>query len=570
MTNSSTHRTGPTGADDRLASTSPRRAGHARESSSPSPPETAARKNSWPVAATVLVLALLLLIAMFWRTGASLVETWYASDTYGHGFLILPVCGYLLWRRRHVMARETPAPCLWAIAAMGVGALAWRLGDAAAALVVQQFALVAMLQTLFVAVLGPRIVRKIAFPLLYLYLAVPFGAFLVTPLQDLTARFVSGALVLTGVPVYLDGFFIDIPAARFNVAEACAGVRFLLASIAVGILGAHLFYRSWARRCLFIVAAVIVPIIANGLRAYGIVMVAHLSGSGLAGRVDHVTYGFVFLSFVMLILLGVGKLLREQDVFDRSAGADALGAKAGAARIGRPAPSLAAYAGAAAGALLIAAGSTAVGAVGARVDRGNGPVDLAVPAARAPWKPEQRTGMVWRPVFPGADAELTQSYSSGTREVAVYLAYYRYERQGAEVVNEQNRFADGRAWTEVGRGTTQLILCRDPQTVHYVRLLSGAHERVVVFWYWVDGRFMSNPYVAKLMRVRGRLLGGIDAAAVVAVATDHEGGRAEGEAVIQDFLGHVEPLGALLERLANEPDGADGRNGAAASDCSRG
>src|SRR3546814_6967637 len=56
----------------------------------------------------------------------------------------------------------------------------------------------------------------------------------------------------------------------------------------------------------------VVPILANGLRAYGIILLAHLTDHALAIYIDHIVYGFIFLSLVLLILIGLGALFREQ------------------------------------------------------------------------------------------------------------------------------------------------------------------------------------------------------------------------------------------------------------------
>ena len=77
-------------------------------------------------------------------------------------------------------------------------------------------------------------VRRILFPLAYLLFAVPLGDFLVGPLQDVTAVFTVWALQLTGIPVYLEGRFFYIPTGAFEVAEACSGIRYLIASLALG------------------------------------------------------------------------------------------------------------------------------------------------------------------------------------------------------------------------------------------------------------------------------------------------------------------------------------------------
>ena len=70
-------------------------------------------------------------------------------------------------------------------------------------------------------------------------------------------------------------------------------------------------YRSPWRRVAFIVASVIVPIIANGMRAVGIVALGHVLGSAKAAATDHVLYGWLFFSLVILMLIALGLPFRE-------------------------------------------------------------------------------------------------------------------------------------------------------------------------------------------------------------------------------------------------------------------
>ena len=53
------------------------------------------------------------------------------------------------------------------------------------------------------------------------------------------------------------------------------------------------------------------PIVANWLRAYMIVMIGHLSNNKLAVGVDHIIYGWVFFGLVMLLLFWVGSFWQE-------------------------------------------------------------------------------------------------------------------------------------------------------------------------------------------------------------------------------------------------------------------
>ena len=495
----------------------------------------------WAPAIASLALGTAVLIALFWDTAAAMVGTWHDSTLYAHGFLIVPIAGFLCWRRRQALAQSTPAPWLWGLVAMVVAAFAWVLGAAAGALVIQQLALVAMVQALAVTVLGPRVSKVLAVPLLYLLFAVPFGSFLIAPLQDLTARFTVLALQLAGIPVRVDGLLLHIPNASFVVAEACAGVRFLLSTLALSVLAADLFFRSWTRWLAFLALAVAVPVVANVLRATSIILIAHWSGPQAAVAFDHVTYGLVFLGFVMLCLFALGLTFREPA---SRAPTDAVAAP----RV--PALPPWAFALTVAGALAVAAGASWAGAgQPARVAEQSA-VELAAPAVQQPWRSIGETGSWWRPDFPGTHGALRQSYARGDRRVDLYVAYYAYQRQGAEVVNETNRFEDGKGWVGAEAGQRQAAVDGAALTLAYRRLLSAGVGRVVWYWYWVDGRFTSNPYMAKALQAKARLWGGEGAAAVVAIAAEETAAPQGVDDLLRDFLKHADPLGEMLRRAA--------------------
>ena len=103
------------------------------------------------------------------------------------------------------------------------------------------------------------------------------------------------------------------------MAEACAGLRFLIASIAFGCLYALMMYRGPVRRGVFILVSVIVPIIANGLRGLGIVYLGYLLGSAQAAAADHIIYGWIFFSVVILVLIALGLPFRQDELSTRSA-----------------------------------------------------------------------------------------------------------------------------------------------------------------------------------------------------------------------------------------------------------
>jgi len=271
---------------------------------------TGLRPTLVPLAAgmTVGVLAWVLL---FLPECQAAVGVWRASDTYGHCFLILPMSLYLAWDRREALAglASRPVPAL-APLALPVAAV-WFAAERLGVMEGRQLAALAALELLFLATLGWRLFRALMAPLLFLVFLVPFGAFITPMLQQFTAGFVAAGLNTLGIANYATDLKIEISAGAFYVAEACAGLRFLIAAVAFGVFYALLNYRSPGRRALFIIASVIIPVVANGVRALGIVLLGAALGSADAAAADHIIYGWGFFSIVMLLLVLSGMPFRE-------------------------------------------------------------------------------------------------------------------------------------------------------------------------------------------------------------------------------------------------------------------
>jgi exosortase A len=265
----------------------------------------------WPAALGALAAGLVGLIALFWPAAAKAVEVWSTTSAYNHLFLIAPISLYVIWERRRTVARLAPAPALAAVLALPIFALAWLAGALLEIYEVQQFALIAMMDVLIVAVLGWRVCRALAFPLLYLWLLVPTGEFLLAGLQHLTTAAATWGLEQAGLPVYTEGILIETPSGRYRVEPGCAGLNFLLAALAFALLFANLIYRGWLKRGLAVVLALAIAIVANWLRVWGIILIDHLTGNRTDIVDDHLVYGWAFFAAVMAAAMVLGLRWRD-------------------------------------------------------------------------------------------------------------------------------------------------------------------------------------------------------------------------------------------------------------------
>lgn len=491
--------------------------------------------GTWLLVVSLFASLLTWLFLWYLETTASLITIWMRSETFAYGFVVLPICLYLIWTRRNELKTLEPSPQLSGLVLVAMLGFGWLLGDVGHARVVQQYALVAMVPALVLTVLGWRFAWAMAFPLAFLFLAVPVGEALIPPLMNFTADFTVGALQLSGIPVYREGTFFTIPSGNWSVVEGCSGLRYLMSSVMGGCLFAYLSYTSILRRLAFIGASMIVPVFANGLRAYMIVMIAHLSDMRLALGIDHLIYGWVFFGIVMLLLFWVGSLWHEPE----------SRAQTGV----RPAPSTA-YA--------LPLPRIVLTCLLAVFTAGIWPVYAAyldsrshsVVSTEAPqlgegrgWVLESKPFTTWQPEYHGADATVFRTYRKQDRIVGVWLFYYASQRPAAELVTTTNVMVRQKhpVWENVGESRHLIRIGADTLDGRTTRLRSPNQRLLVLDWYSIGGRRLTDPYFAKLVFAGRKLLGKPDDGVAVILAAPYEDRPEVAEHTLIEFIQDLLP-----------------------------
>jgi len=259
---------------------------------------------------SLFLLVLVVVIAIYAETVWSMVAIWGRSETFAHCYFILPAVIYLLWICRNDMD-ASPEPNIGLATLIFPLSFLWLLAAMADVGVAAHFSVVAMSIVGTVSLLGWKLSRNILFPMGFLLMSVPVGEELVPIMIDFTADFTVGAVRALGLPVYREGTYFSLPTGRWSVVEACSGVRYLIASVTIGLLYAYLTYTSSVRRFLFVLVSIVVPIVANGLRAVMIVLLGHYSDMKIATGVDHLLYGWLFFGVVIFLMFWIGSFWRE-------------------------------------------------------------------------------------------------------------------------------------------------------------------------------------------------------------------------------------------------------------------
>jgi len=483
-------------------------------------------------------VALLALMGFFyWPAVSAALNVYWVSPTYSHCYLIAPISAYLVWTRRQDLASVRPTLYLPALLAIIPLALVWFLGHLVAINEAQQFMIMAMVQVLIVALFGWQVYRIVMFPALFLFFLVPTGEYLIPPLQRFTTHFITSWLSLIGIPYYAEGTIIELANGRYQVEEACAGLRFLIATIALGVLFAHLTYRKWPKIVLFMAACFIVPVIGNGFRALGVVLLAHYSDNRIAVGFDHIVYGWGFSVAIMLVLFFVGAWFRDEFPAHKVPAQTTPPASAGALLA----------------AVLICA--VAVSAAPAFATwRESRPLNIDASDFSAPhyagWDTGQASDM-WTPMFSGEDAKLAYSLdhsSFATPPVDVFVYYYGRARNGSTLIASTNKLWDEERWNATSSATLRAHIGQVSAPFGELEIASSAQRRLVWWTYWARGKFTTSGLDVKIERLKGSFAGQ-DGSALIAVSVPLESGTEDqARQHLAQTLAAMTDLPARLER----------------------
>ena len=476
-------------------------------------------RTIWRTSLAVWVLLLMVQLVLFRDGFASLADLWSKSDTYAHGYVVPLISMWLAWRVRGRLRGLVPIPSVLALVGMLMVSLVWLFGDLVAVNALVHPTLVALVVLSFVAVFGTAVSRQLMFPLGFLFFAVPMGEFMLPWLMERTADFTVFALRLSGIPVYREGLQFVIPTGSWSVVEACSGIRYLIASLMVGCLFAYLSYNSLRKRWLFMLVALLVPLLANWVRAYLIVMIGHLSGNELATGVDHLIYGWVFFGVVILAMLFIGARWSDPIEPEPTVVVPILGAAHAGQR---------ALWWTAAGALLLLVTPHLV-LRGLQTSINPNPPRVADMVAAPPWQSQEQHASPWVPAFqnPSSERKLTFHATDG-QTVDLGISYYRQQSRERKLVSSSNALVISHDdhWAQVQSGQHSAVAENQTLVVQAAILrdrtasltADGTRLRVWRF-YWVGGRFIASDLRAKLLGAQQLLQGRGDDAAIIVLST---------------------------------------------------
>ena len=225
------------------------------------------------------LLLIAALAALYARVIASLLAQWWRDPNYSYGFLVPFLSLWMLRNRRERIKKNTLVPNWWGLLVV-LGAMGLLvLGTLGAENFLSRTSLLFALAGIAIYFCGWPFSRLTlpAWAVLFLMIPLPVIIYnrIALPLQFLASRFATTLLDLAGVPVLREGNIIRLPTITLEVAEACSGMRSLMALITISLAYACLFEKRTWRRVALVLSAIPIAVVTNGFR---------IMGSGLLGQ----------------------------------------------------------------------------------------------------------------------------------------------------------------------------------------------------------------------------------------------------------------------------------------------
>jgi exosortase B len=267
------------------------------------------RKSFWPA---LLVGSFL---AAYIPAFVSLANGPWQSEQEGHGPLVIAAALWLVWQSREKLSAAVASPALvsgWLSLLFGL--MLMFLARTQEVLAVEAFSAIPVIVGCILLSLGWPTLRILAFPIGFLFFAVPMPDWLIdaatVPLKVFISDMVTSVLYAAGYPVAQNGVVIMIGSYQVLVKDACSGLNSIFALSAIGIFYVYEFRWGAKIRSLFLLAAIIpITVLANFLRVMTLVLIAYYGGvDRLDGFLHDLTGIGLFITALVLLALFDGSL----------------------------------------------------------------------------------------------------------------------------------------------------------------------------------------------------------------------------------------------------------------------
>ncbi len=245
-------------------------------------------------------------------------------EDWGHAYFVPVVGAFYIWKNRAALAKLEVKPYWPALSILPIAVMAYLSGILLYRNhMFQGFALILAIAGTVLLVAGPVVLRALSFPIGYLLFAVTISEMVMNAitwqLKIIASKGSYIMLNMVGVETDIKGNILYISQGvtvhPLNVADACSGMRMVVAFIALGAAVAFLASTEWWKRIAILVVSLPIAIFMNIVRVAALGILT-LIDPALADGEAHTLIGTILLVPAFLLFLGIVAMFDKLTVSD--------------------------------------------------------------------------------------------------------------------------------------------------------------------------------------------------------------------------------------------------------------
>lgn len=428
------------------------------------------------------------------------------STSYDYTFFAPFLTLFLIWYRYSQLTekgRPVP-PCMDMMGAWGVGVslAVYLLFKVSGIDFFGHLAFVMSVWAVALLVMGRRQIQFYGYALLSLAFIIPFGETIIPKLQVISASGAVGLISLFGLPATSDGVFMYLSGGTYEIVRACAGLHFLTTSLMLGYFLSNLLFERFRDRLTIMLLAAVVPVFVNILRVITIVLFAELYSFDFAVSTDHMIYGWVFLTVILMVLIGLAYRMAPSRKY---------------IRLPLRFPATSSFTPIAASLIFV----IIAGFVQLRIDHASiKPCQrpLVTMAELGDWRELPEAQSKWQAGFKGFDYKKDQIFRQAGTRVIMKTVFYAYQRNGHELLSLSNKIGD-RIFRHLPDQDNHLYLT-DGSVVTERQLSSGQQRKLVWVIYYHQAQRKPTAFALWSALLGAKIQGRNNSAAALMLAID--------------------------------------------------
>jgi exosortase B len=262
----------------------------------------------WPVGLGLAIL--------YVPTYYGLATTIWGGEANSHGPIAFAVVLWALWKARDVLRQDGAGqrPILGSLV-LAFGLLAYAVGRSQQITIMEVGSQIPVLVGTLLALKGPRALRRVWFPLVFILFLCPLPSFVVdsltAPLKQHVSATVDSIMYALGYPIARAGVTLMIGPYQLLVADACSGLNSIVSLSAVALIYIHISGERSVWRNLVMLGCVIpIAFLANVTRVMALVLITYYLGDEAGQGFLHEFAGLVMFVVALSLLMLLHSLLR--------------------------------------------------------------------------------------------------------------------------------------------------------------------------------------------------------------------------------------------------------------------